>query len=90
MLKSINVSGCTDDVYNLREYSNARLLLEDIYKTPLIAACEGGYTCIVETLIEAGADVNLSDGYTTPLEIASVWGHLDVVKIMLKHREDRI
>lgn len=89
MRKYINVSGCTDDVYNPMEYSNAPLLLEDIYKTPLITACKDGYTCIVETLIEAGADVNLSDGYTTPLEIASVWGHLDVVKIMLKHREDK-
>lgn len=89
MLKSINVWGCTDDLYNLREYSNAGLLLRDIYKTPLIAACAGGYTCIVETLIEAGADVNLSDGYTTPLEIASAGGYLDVVKILMKHREDK-
>lgn len=89
MLKSINVWGCTDDVYNLREYSNAGLLLRDIYKTPLIAACAGGYTCIVETLIEAGADVNLSDRYTTPLEIASAGGYLDVVKILMKHREDK-
>lgn len=88
LLKSINVWESTDDVNNCFEYSKAGILLRDIYKTPLIAACAGGYTCIVETLIEAGADVNLSDGYATPLEIATVGGHLDVVKILMKHRED--
>lgn len=88
LLTSINVWGCTNEVYNFMNYSKAGIYLRDIYKTPLIAACAGGYSCIVKTLIKAGADVNLSDGYTTPLEIASVGGHLDVVKILMKRTVD--
>lgn len=62
MLKFINVLGCIDDVYNLREYLNVGLFLEDIYKILLIVVCVGRYICIVEILIEVGVDVNLSDG----------------------------
>lgn len=89
MLKFINVWGCIDDVYNLREYLNVGLFLEDIYKILLIVVCVGGYICIVEILIEVGVDVNLGDGYIIFFGIVSVGGYLDVVKILMKYREDK-
>lgn len=55
--------------------------------TPLNQAAQAGHAEITETLIEAGADVNLtaaSYGFFTPLHNAAEYGHLDVVQILIE------
>lgn len=50
----------------------------------LRAACMKGQLDTVEKLIDAGADVNQSDGCQKPLTTACIWGHLSVIKVMIK------
>lgn len=50
----------------------------------LRAACMKGQSETVEKLIDAGADVNQSDGSQKPLTAACMWGHLSVIKVMIK------
>lgn len=50
----------------------------------LKAACMKGQLDTVEKLIDAGADVNQSDGSQKPLTAACMWGHLSVIKVMIK------
>lgn len=40
---------------------------KDSCKTPLTAANEGRHIRVIEALMNAGANVNQSDGYKTPL-----------------------
>lgn len=52
-------------------------------KTPLIAASCCGNLNVVEELIEAGADVNLSHGEETKHTAAFERSHLSVIKILI-------
>lgn len=50
------------------------------YCTPLTAASRYGYTSVVESLLNGGAQVDKTDGYETPLQAACRRGHIKVVK----------
>lgn len=52
-------------------------------KTPLTAACEIGHLDLVGYLLDAGADVNQSDGINTPLTAAKNREHWEVVSELL-------
>ena len=54
-------------------------------RSPLYAACQGGYTDIVEVLLENNADINLFtfDG-DSPLSISCSAGHSNIVEMLLK------
>lgn len=58
----------------------------DVQENPFLlrAACMKGQLDTVEKLIDAGADVNQSDGSQKPLTAACMWGHLSVIKVMIK------
>ncbi|MFW1864005.1 ankyrin repeat domain-containing protein, partial [Acinetobacter baumannii] len=50
----------------------------------LITAASKGNVDIVNELIKNGADINTVDAYGfTPLMLASISGHLDVVKLLV-------
>ena len=52
-------------------------------QTPLYKAVENGNEAVVQTLIEAGADVNrASDGGTSPLQVADQFGHIAVAQLL--------
>jgi ankyrin repeat protein len=51
--------------------------------TPLTMACQYGHTEVVHLLIEAGADVNLSESPLTPLIRAAYGGHLQATRLLL-------
>lgn len=56
--------------------------------TPLREACTEGYEEIAVILLEAGADVNLSNLHrVTPLIAAAEKGHVNIVKMLLAHPE---
>jgi ankyrin repeat protein len=49
--------------------------------TPLIAGCTIGNLCIVKALLRNHADINKCNNWnTSPLNTASNYGHIDVVK----------
>jgi ankyrin repeat protein len=61
---------------------------------PLVSAVGIGIPVLrekmVKLLIENGADVNGTDNYLdTGLMIASYWGYLDTVKILLEHNANK-
>jgi hypothetical protein len=61
------------------------------YDTPLVTACRGGYSKVVEELVKAGADVNLHGtglNAKTPLIAACEEGHVSVVKELVKAGAD--
>lgn len=53
-------------------------------------AARNGHTAVVECLIRAGADINLSRNYfkLSPLSIACWYGHADLVALLLKAKAD--
>lgn len=51
--------------------------------TALHNAAYGGFSEIVEALIQAGADINLSNRYYSPIQVAIMKGRHKVVKILL-------
>ena len=58
---------------------------ETHWYTPLIAAAENGHTDIVELLMGAGADINLSDGQgRSALYCAAKHGRANVVDLLLR------
>lgn len=68
--------------------SNVEICLKEgnVKENPFLlrAACMKGQLDIVKKLINAGADVNQSDGSQKPLTAACMWGHLSVIKVMIK------
>ena len=58
-------------------------------RTPLIEACISGSKECVQSLIEAGANVNIFNKYqNTPLHVASVNNQIAIVEILLANRAD--
>ena len=61
--------------------------------TPLFYAAWGGHMEVVEALCKAGADLNASCKYgiewETPISIATIQGHDNVVKVLKKYEKDR-
>lgn len=53
-------------------------------KNPLIIACKYGFLDIVMELLEAGADININDGYNKPLTVACENGQTSIVRALLK------
>ncbi|XP_063702436.1 ankyrin repeat domain-containing protein 39 [Culicoides brevitarsis] len=59
--------------------------------TALHYAIRTGYTRSVTMLLEAGADVNAqTNGGATPLHRAALWGHTEILKMLLSIRGIRI
>lgn len=57
--------------------------------TALHYASRGGYTTIVEMLVEAGADVNLGEEYGyTPLHEAAEYGQVEAARLLIEHGAD--
>eukprot|EP00347_Sterkiella_histriomuscorum_P000299 403376416 len=62
--------------------------LKDLYKltgTPLYCACEAGRNDIAKYLIENNADINITKNYQTPLVIAIMNNHPQIVKLLLQN-----
>ena len=74
----------SDEVGKIRRVCRAAEALRDDRDTPLIDAVEDGNLAAVQTLLDAGADVEGRGeyGYTALIE-ASVYGHLAIVKALL-------
>ncbi len=53
--------------------------------TPLILAIYKGFSEIVYALLEAGADPNLAAGVITPLNFATRYGNVNIVKSLLNY-----
>lgn len=47
-------------------------------------ACYFGHLNVVERLIKAGADVNVDNGFITPLQVACFVGHFSIVSELIK------
>ena len=58
------------------------------YQPPLVIAVRYGLDWLVEELIEAGADVNLSCGLDTPIQAAAKEGQIRICRILLDHKAD--
>ena len=57
--------------------------------TALQLSCSLGHLDVINTLIAAGADIDLGNQYEkTPLYMASLQGHVDVVSVLLEHGAD--
>lgn len=61
-----------------------------LQSTPMHFASDRGFVDIVQCLLEAGADVNASEGAsgTTPLHWAAAGGRIEVVKLLVSHKAD--
>lgn len=58
-------------------------------RTPLMVACDKGFTEIVSLLVDKGADVNVKDNYNrTALMFACQKGHIEIVSILLRKGAD--
>ena len=58
---------------------------EDVFSTPLLKACGSGSVCLVEFLIDSGADAALTlDLNDSPLKCAVCAGDLEMVKLLLR------
>ncbi len=57
--------------------------------TPLIKAARHGYPQLVEPLLDAGAAIDARNTMTsTALVVAASYGHLDVVRLLIKRGAD--
>lgn len=62
---------------------------ETSHGSPLYYAAELGLSCIVQALLETGADVNSVGGmYGSALSGATLGGHEDIVRVLLEHGAD--
>lgn len=66
------------------EYLYARGTVIDLNR----AAAFGLIDRIRELVADEGTDVNCLDGYGRPIHEASVWGHPEIVELLLEHRAD--
>ncbi len=84
-------NGNTDVVKLLLEHGATLDAKDAEGKTPLLHACTGPFAETVEVLIAAGADVNTKEATEafTPLMMAAGIGHIEVVKVLLKHKADK-
>jgi len=58
-------------------------------RTPLMVACDKGFTEIVSLLVDKGADVNVKDNYNrTALMFACQKGYIEIVSILLRKGAD--
>jgi len=88
--RSILYCACTKGNEELLKMAlEKKVPLDTIYGqgfSPLMLAAERGYSNIVKTLIEAGADVNYNNDFDgekyTVLDAAKVNGHLDTAEIL--------
>ncbi|KAJ6548674.1 hypothetical protein B0H19DRAFT_1379043 [Mycena capillaripes] len=73
---------CAQKVFN-RESFSAELVV-----SPLHFCCEEGYLEGVRHMLATEADVNLAGHRGTALDIASRWGHTDIVHLLLDNGAD--
>jgi ankyrin repeat protein len=50
---------------------------------PLISACQEGRKFVVEALLRSKSDINVKQGWDTPLSAAAARGHLEIVQVLL-------
>ncbi|KAF6198752.1 hypothetical protein GE061_006774 [Apolygus lucorum] len=88
---------CLDLVAVILKYANINALSFDVsqkcLQTPLQIAVQRGYEKISDLLITHGADINMPcntvlGGNYTPLHLACSYGHLGIVKRLLKRGAD--
>ena len=61
---------------------------KNFYNTPLIVSAQNGHANIVETLLEK-ADKNQGNyARETPIFVASTYGKLSVIEILISHKVD--
>ena len=58
------------------------------FAPPLAMAVKSGAKDIVMELITAGADVNITTGMVTPIQLAAGLGHLEICQLLLDHNAD--
>ena len=69
--------------------NGASLLRTRDYDTPLLLACQTGYTEITRTLLDAGADARYRIRHDwSPITIACRHGHLPIIEMLLTHDKD--
>ena len=67
--------------------ADLNLTSSDVYcEPPLVIAARYCLDWLVEELIEAGADVNVSFGIYTPIQTAANNGHIRICRILLDHK----
>lgn len=76
-------SGSTEIVPRLLQHGFEVNSKNDDGETPLYLASSRGYTEIVRLLLGANAEVNIRGGSGTALQGAVVYGHEDIVRILL-------
>lgn len=81
----------TPEEFNAAINAGADLNARDMWgETPLHYAAMNGYTASINTLLEAGADVNAKEGFigNTPLHNAASCGHEEICKSLIRAGAD--
>lgn len=89
LLEAVNKGNQEEVKTLLKKKADPNYADSNTLNTPLAVACMRGETQIAENLIKAGADVNSRNKQTfTPLHLASTYGHLDIVELLLAAQAD--